>query len=247
MRLFAVLLALLAVACADSAGPQTTLDLVPDSLHLRVGDGATITASTNPQIGSPVRFSSSDVGVAVVSERGWVQGLNPGTAWIRAEMLPQRVRDSAQVVVVSPLAGMDLLQFSGSAAATSDSLQGRITIAKPTNLTVTVSYAGICALSMILNPVTNAGNWDQGEWWSARPGGCKWPVLELPVPARGELTLTTPLVSVADVLGDSLGAGTYSVAIRIILAHMRATSENSWTSVVDSVFNIPAGMIRMGS
>ena len=79
-------------------------------------------------------------------------------------------------------------------------------------------YRGVCAVAVLLwKSDDDQLRWDQHNWFNTRPGGCKWMVWPLRIPPDSEVVVPTHVVSQADVLGDSLPAGDYDVAVRLRL------------------------------
>lgn len=122
-----------------------------------------------------------------------------------------------------------------SLAATMQQSNGRISVqvsARNAGSTEFVGeYRGVCAVAVLLwKSDEDRLRWDQFDWFNTRPGGCKWLVTPLRIPPDSEVEVSTRVVSPADVLGDSLPAGDYDVAVRLRLV-----------TPFDSTFIVAAG------
>lgn len=114
----------------------------------------------------------------------------------------------------------------------------RASIENPTVSTFVMEYAGVCAPSLLVyrDPgLTGSLLWDQLEWWNSRAGGCKWLPAFLEIPTGVERHVSTPAMADADILGDSIPAGTYPVSMRLRILQPR-----------DSTLVIPAGTVELG-
>ncbi|HEX2204191.1 MAG TPA: Ig-like domain-containing protein, partial [Longimicrobium sp.] len=106
-----LLLAAAVAACRDGSGPSRvgTVEADADSLVLRPGEGATLTARVldgdgDPLDRSPVRWASSDTTVATVSGTGAVSAVRTGSAEITVESGSERDVVPVRVAFASTIA-----------------------------------------------------------------------------------------------------------------------------------------------
>lgn len=96
-------------------------------------------------------------------------------------------------------------------------------------------FQGVCAVAVLLwKSDDDRLRWDQQNWFNTRAGGCKWLLWPLRIPPDSEVEVITQVVSEASVLGDSLPAGDYDVAVRLRLV-----------TPFDSTFVVAAGQATL--
>jgi len=101
-----------------------------------------------------------------------------------------------------------------------------------------MEYAGVCAQSLLVYASASYSDpplWNQLQYWNGRPGGCKWMPLTLVLPANGSRQIKTPAVAPTVIMGDSIPAGTYFLAVSIRMLQPR-----------DTTLVIPAGPVQLG-
>ncbi len=135
----------------------------------------------------------------------------------------------------------DDLQLTGSVESTALGWQGVVSFgsARPTR----VDVAGLCLPALLLyrDSAASTPAWDQHSWFNTRVGGCKWMPETVWSPGR----ITTPSVSTAEILGDSLPAGRYVAKIKVIFAHWVPIGAGSSTTVIDDIRRVPAGALDL--
>ena len=110
------------------------------------------------------------------------------------------------------------LTYSASSATSSDSLTTTVTISNNGSHTAGLSLGGSCPVALVLYAGA-AGSvqtavWDQGAWRAQTGVACS-STPQLVSISRGESREYSTSVAIADVLGDSLPAGSYSFVARV--------------------------------
>ena len=110
------------------------------------------------------------------------------------------------------------LTYSAISATSSDSLTTTVTIRNDGSRTAGLTLGGSCPVAIVVYAGSTGGTqtavWDQGAW-RARTGVACSSTPQLVSISRGESREYSSSVAVADVLGDSLPAGSYSFVARI--------------------------------
>jgi hypothetical protein len=163
---FALLLASLAIACGGDSTrpiPVADVDLNRTTAQLAIGDSVLIVAITRDGDGNAltdrdVSWSSTNAGVASVSDVGWVKAISAGTATITAtsETITAQVQVTVNptpvVASVSPalltpgitaiLTGAGFSATPAQNSVTIDGVTAAVTAASTTQLTVTLGSLG---------------------------------------------------------------------------------------------------------
>ena len=153
------------------------------------------------------------------------------------------MKGSAQA---TPTAGS--LVFKGASEPSVAGLMGVIDVTNQTRHEVTIGYAGMCAVTLLVfrdSTLSKTPVWDQGRWWNTRAGGCKWFPDQRAIAGGSHLRIGTSSVQPSVILGDSLPSGTYYAAVRLMVGRVEPASPAPYRMTVDSSLVISAGALQL--
>ena len=104
-----------------------------------------------------------------------------------------------------------------------------------------------CAVHLVLDATDEQIAWDQRSVVQGRVGGCKWMPSEVELHPADSMVVATEFVRAEEILGDSLAAGAYSAAVRMVFARMVPIpgESSAWRTETDSVAFVEAGEMRL--
>lgn len=110
------------------------------------------------------------------------------------------------------------LEFSATVEQDIESVYGLIDIMNPTRSPVLVEYSSGCAVAYLVHQDgRTTPSWESSRWWTGLQGSCPSEPMRMEIPAATLGRIMAPAVDPGIVLGDSLPAGSYQVAMRIRL------------------------------
>jgi len=111
----------------------------------------------------------------------------------------------------------EALEFHALVGRAANRIGGVVTVRNPSSSPVRLEVAGPCGLGLVVLPAEGGADrplWEQDE---TTPGGCGEPSGVREIPPEGRIELHTAQVSERVILGDSIAAGEYALAVRIRL------------------------------